>query len=253
MSYESSVLGIWSLDPTLPELDSDMEFGDDNIRNIKTALQWQFAGFAGEDAVQVNVKPSELNYLSGVTSNVQTQISGKVATEGLEDTINALNVNATRLGGFFANVYARVDEYTEITNTYDFIVPPTINGVGIATQAWVAAQDYGPEVGEWVTVKNPIATSSGKQGSVQHGISGAPDLVLFRLICLADDATPGWTTGEIVQIGTGTYANSSTTWQADGDYVDVYWDDINIGNSSTGANSNIDPSKWKLELKAIKF
>lgn len=66
-----SFSGIWSLDISSPYTSDDVNQGDDHLRGIKASLKQTFP----EVSATVNVSHTELNYLSGVASNIQDTIS----------------------------------------------------------------------------------------------------------------------------------------------------------------------------------
>lgn len=83
---------ISDLDETIPqESGTQASYGNNNIRNIKLTLKQTFPNFSGP----VTASHTELNFVDGVTSAIQTQFTGKVAVaDGIMDTIA---VNTTTL------------------------------------------------------------------------------------------------------------------------------------------------------------
>lgn len=75
---------ISSLDLLWP-LSSDLVLsGDDHLRLIKAVLKAQFPGVGGDGfAIAITATEAEINYLSGVTSNIQTQIDAITASTAL--------------------------------------------------------------------------------------------------------------------------------------------------------------------------
>ncbi len=65
-----------SLNTANPTSTDNVSEGDDHIRGIKTALKNTFPSLDGA----VNATDTELNYVDGVTSAIQTQIDAKSAT-----------------------------------------------------------------------------------------------------------------------------------------------------------------------------
>jgi hypothetical protein len=72
MSLESAVY-LNTLDPTLPTGADSRAEGDDHLRQLKRVLQSTFPYIAGP----VLVAQTELNYLSGLSSNLVTQLAAK--------------------------------------------------------------------------------------------------------------------------------------------------------------------------------
>jgi len=105
MTVETPIEGIWSLDKTLPTTDDSRREGDNHLRIIKDALEKTFSSI--NDVIDCTdeelnilagalITTAELNYLDGVTSNVQTQIDDPTIMHTDENNITT---------GFF-----RVDE-----------------------------------------------------------------------------------------------------------------------------------------------
>jgi len=65
-----------SLDENNPAAGDNVSEGDDHIRGIKNTIKKTFPNINGA----VNASDEELNYVDGVTSNIQTQLDGKQAT-----------------------------------------------------------------------------------------------------------------------------------------------------------------------------
>ncbi len=83
------------LDPTIPqESGTQVAYGNDNIRNLKKAVQQSFPNVAGA----VTADHTELSYVDGVTSAIQTQLNN-IKVSGLLDKLvvdtDVLVVDAT--------------------------------------------------------------------------------------------------------------------------------------------------------------
>ena len=63
---------------TNPAAGDNVSEGDDHIRGIKNVLKTTFPSIDGA----ITATDTELNYVDGVTSNVQTQLNAKFATAG---------------------------------------------------------------------------------------------------------------------------------------------------------------------------
>ena len=72
MTVESATY-LNTLNPLLPAALDDVSEGDDHLRLVKTVLQATFPAVAGA----VTPTHTELNYVDGVTSAIQTQLDGK--------------------------------------------------------------------------------------------------------------------------------------------------------------------------------
>ena len=88
-----------SLNTANPTATDNVSEGDDHIRGIKTTLKNTFPNVNGA----VNPTDEELNYVDGVTSNIQTQLDGKQATLGAGD-ITATEIAADAVGASELNV-----------------------------------------------------------------------------------------------------------------------------------------------------
>lgn len=74
---------IASLDVTWPLSGDYIQEGDNHLRLIKSVLKAQFPGAAlGGFAVPITASEAEINYLSGVTSNIQAQINSLSSISG---------------------------------------------------------------------------------------------------------------------------------------------------------------------------
>ncbi|MBP9930248.1 MAG: hypothetical protein KBF63_13290 [Rhodoferax sp.] len=70
---------ISQLDGTLPLAGDKKSEGDNHLRLVKTVLQTQFPNFG---TAAMNATTTELNYVVGVTSSIQTQINAKATKAG---------------------------------------------------------------------------------------------------------------------------------------------------------------------------
>jgi len=101
MGIESPINGIWSLDETWPLTTETRREGDDHLRLIKDAIKKTFSSVnAVVDCTdeELNIlagaiiSTTELNYLDGITSNIQNQID--------DPTIMHTNENNVTTGSF---------------------------------------------------------------------------------------------------------------------------------------------------------
>lgn len=75
MALEASTT-ISGLVSTNPPLGDPLSQADDHLRLIKSVLKTQFPGVAGQGfAIPITAKETELNFLSGVTAAIQTQLN----------------------------------------------------------------------------------------------------------------------------------------------------------------------------------
>ena len=263
MSFEPSVTGIFSLDPAVPAANTRVEYGDDNLRNIKRALRWQFAGFAG-DSAQVTVSPTELNYLSGVTSSVQTQLDAKLASADLTTAINALlttaainalDVDAATLNGESAYALLSSADFTALQ----------LGGADVATEAYVDAAVSG--VGGvtssgWITMSNPLVFSGNNfTFSEAHGLGQVPDVIVSRLVCLSDDN--GYQTGDVIMLASsdnpsGESSLQQITFQGTSTAIKIHcYNSVYFAiraTHATGASAvSLTNANWKLEAMGLVY
>ncbi len=106
MPVETPVNGIWDLNENNPLTSDSRRQGDDHLRLIKDAVKKTFPAITAAisaDATEINklngvtVSTAEINYLAGVTSNIQTQLN--------DPTIMRTNQNNVITGG-----YLEIDE-----------------------------------------------------------------------------------------------------------------------------------------------
>lgn len=93
---------IASLDKTWPLGGDTINKGDDHLRLIKSVLQAQFPGVGGSGfAIPITAKEAEINYLSGVSSNVQTQLNTNAAAIAANSSAIAGLLEAGTVMSFF--------------------------------------------------------------------------------------------------------------------------------------------------------
>ena len=78
MAFESASY-ISQLDAANPLATDPKSQGDDHLRLLKTVLKTQFPNFG---TTAITATAAEVNYLSGVTSDIQTQLNAKGAKAG---------------------------------------------------------------------------------------------------------------------------------------------------------------------------
>lgn len=76
---------IYGLQSTNPTPTDPVSQGDDHLRLVKSVLKLQFPGAAGSGfAIPITAKEAEINYLSGVTSNIQAQLNKALFIAGTQ-------------------------------------------------------------------------------------------------------------------------------------------------------------------------
>jgi len=121
------------LNSSNPAAGDDVSEGDDHIRGIKNVLKLTFPNI---DAA-VNATPTELNYVDGVTSAIQTQLDAKVT-------------NATHTGD--------VTGATALTIAVDAVDIPMLSATGTASSSTYLRGDNA-----WSTV-DALPSQSGHAG-----------------------------------------------------------------------------------------
>jgi len=146
VTYISDLNPLWPLG-TLPDRKSE---GDNHLRNIKSSLLNTFSAITGA----VTATHVEINYLSGVTSNVQVQLNAKAPTASPTFTGTVVLPAATSIGTVTAAEILALSGVSSAIQTQ-------LNGKGaIAGQAWTGAHNF---TGGSVTVPTlpPGSTGNG--------------------------------------------------------------------------------------------
>lgn len=128
VTYISDLNPLWPLG-ALPDRKSE---GDNHLRNIKSSLLNTFAAITGP----VTVTQLEINYLSGVTSNVQVQLNAKAPTASPTFTGTVVLPAATSIGTVTAAEILALSGVSSAIQTQ-------LNGKGaIAGQTWTGSHDF---------------------------------------------------------------------------------------------------------------
>lgn len=81
--------------------------GDDHIRAVKAAILATFPSVTGA----VTATHTELNYVDGVTSNVQTQLDARAKIAGAVNAVSALDIDCS-LGDYFTKTISTNSTFT---------------------------------------------------------------------------------------------------------------------------------------------
>lgn len=128
VTYISDLNPLWPLG-ALPDRKSE---GDNHLRNIKSSLLNTFAAITGA----VTATHVEINYLSGVTSNVQVQLNAKAPTASPTFTGTVVLPAATSIGTVTAAEILALSGVSSAIQTQ-------LNGKGaIAGQTWTGTHDF---------------------------------------------------------------------------------------------------------------
>ncbi len=124
------------LNTALPTAADMVSEGDDHLRLLKTVVKTTFPNVAGV----ISATDVQLNYVTGVTSAIQTQIDGKGAISGQTWTGTHVFPNTTTVGPLTPTIQGYL-----ATATSD--VQAQINAKGaIAGQAWTGAHSFGGSI-----------------------------------------------------------------------------------------------------------
>jgi len=139
-----TVTYISDLNPLWPLGSDPKSNGDNHVRNLKTGILNSFPGVTGA----VTATHVEINYLSGVTSNVQVQLNAKAPLASPTFTGTVVLPTATSIGTV---TQAEILALSGVSSA----IQTQLNGKGaIAGQAWTGAHDF---TGSAITV--PTATA----------------------------------------------------------------------------------------------
>lgn len=127
-----TVTYISDLNPLWPLGSDPKSNGDNHVRNLKSSLLNTFSAITGP----VTVTQLEINYLSGVTSNVQVQLNAKAPTASPTFTGTVVLPAATSIGTVTAAEILALSGVSSAIQTQ-------LNGKGaIAGQTWTGAHDF---------------------------------------------------------------------------------------------------------------
>lgn len=155
VTYISDLNAAWPLG-TLPDKKSE---GDNHLRNIKLGIKNTFPNVTGA----VTPTHVEINYLSGITSNVQVQLNAKAPTASPTFTGTVVLPAATSIGTVTAAEILTLSGVSSAIQTQ-------LNGKGaIAGQTWSGAHDF---TGGTVTVPTATAGDSSTKAASTAFVAG---------------------------------------------------------------------------------
>ena len=161
MPLETSTT-IEGLDTSWPISGDFINQGDDHLRLIKSVLQSQFPGAAGNGfAKAITATEDELNYLGGVTSNIQTQFND------LDTRITTLESVLTAEPGTVMPFYQDTAPlgWTKITTNNDFMMRIVSAGGGVSGGV------DSPILNDKIPVHNHNASSTTESVTHTHSFS----------------------------------------------------------------------------------
>jgi hypothetical protein len=145
MPLESATY-VSGLNSSNPVAGDGVSAGDDHIRLVKLTLVNSFPAVAGA----VTASHTELNYVDGVTSNIQTQIDSKAATghghaisdtTGLQAALDAKQAASTAIT--IANIGSQSVNYAASAGSYGGTIPWTsVTGRPTAVSAFTNDSGY---------------------------------------------------------------------------------------------------------------
>lgn len=155
VTYISDLNPLWPLG-ALPDRKSE---GDNHLRNIKSSLLNTFSAITGP----VTVTQVEINYLSGVTSNVQVQLNAKAPLASPTFTGTVVLPAATSIGTV---TQAEILALSGVSSA----IQTQLNGKGAITgQTWTGTHDF---TGATVTVPT-LAPGTTGNGAASVGFVAA--------------------------------------------------------------------------------
>lgn len=155
VTYISDLNPLWPLG-ALPDKKSE---GDNHLRNIKLGIKNTFSNVTGA----VTATHVEINYLSGVTSNVQVQLNAKAPTASPTFTGTVVLPAATSIGTVTAAEILALSGVSSAIQTQ-------LNGKGAITgQTWTGTHDF---TGGTVTVPTATAGDSSTKAASTAFVAG---------------------------------------------------------------------------------
>ena len=155
-----------TLDPTYPAATDAKSEGDDHLRLIKTAVKSTFPNVTGA----VTPTHTELNYVDGVTSAIQTQLDAEATARANADTAEATaRTNADALKANLAS--------PALTGTPT--APTASVGTGttqIATTAFVAATAFSTALPSQTGNAGKFVTTDGANASFADPFNAATEV-----------------------------------------------------------------------------
>lgn len=238
MPVESTATGIWDIDTNYPDGTTEtVSLLDNYMRTRWEKLLVTFPNIAGV----VTASHTELNYVDGVTSAIQTQLDAKVAssTYTAADVLTKVKTVDGSGSGLDADLLdgAEGSAYAKLASA-DF----TVLQVGGADVLTAVTPSY-------ESAETAFA-ASGTAVEVSHGLGAKPSKWTVVAICKTTEL--GYAVGDEIELtqnatsGTGSYAtwaNATTLGFEYGVGIPIY---SRTGNQFTTMNT----ANWRLIFKA---
>lgn len=151
-----AVTYISDLNTSYPASGDARSEGDDHIRNVKTAVKNTFPNITGA----VTPTQTELNYVDGVTSAIQTQLDTKITSTSLGLTlISSVSAASSPTVQFTASIDSTYDEY----EIHLINVVPASNNVILWLRTTADGTTWNSTAGDydWALVSNGSASAAG--------------------------------------------------------------------------------------------
>lgn len=199
-----AVTYISDLNASYPASGDSLVEGDDHIRNLKTGIKATFQNISGA----VTPTHTELNYVDGVTSAIQTQLDAKAAL-----TERGLILIATAS----ASTSASIDFTSGITSTYDEYELHIINAISAGTGVpWLRTSANAG--GAWDSGSGDYdylyQQGTGTASSVVNSSTTATKIILMTQATSSFDNTGGFSAIVKFFDPAGTASNKRFHWNA---------------------------------------
>lgn len=243
---------ISALVATNPTATDPKSQGDDHHRFTKAKILETFPNITGA----VTPTHTELNYVDGVTSAIQTQLDAKGAKAGQTWTGNHDYTGAT-----YVRVPAPAVGADAVTKTY-------ADGLAFAAALPAQAGNSGKYVttngttASWATIAQIFAAAYESSGqtitsagtlTLAHGLGAAPELIQLELKCTTTNLNYSVNDRVVIQSGMNTTnTGASITYDATNVYVTFgsAGGAFTILDKSTGSTAQITNASWQLFVKA---
>jgi hypothetical protein len=246
-----SVTYISDLNATYPASGDARSEGDDHLRNIKAAVKATFPNITGA----VTPTHTELNYVDGVTSAIQTQLDAKAAPADL---------GLHFISGGTVTAAATLDITSGIDGTYDeyefhiiHAVPATNNVIATLRTSADAGSTWNSTAADYDWVLN---WSNQTTATVSNGSTGATRIELTDNTMSSATANGGYSGVIRVFDPADTTFNKRVQWHGSGSRGTASVQAMGIGSGSGQRTSavainglrfmfssgNIATAKWKL-------
>jgi len=203
-----------SLNENNPAAGDNVSEGDDHIRGIKNTIKNTFPNIDGA----VNASDEELNFVDGVTSNIQTQLDGKQATLGSGDiTATELNVDGDGTSGQYLTSDGDGSmSWTTLTvdseaTTKDF----TVSSSGSATAGRVANILSTGETGEYPVVNTVSSEATTTDYDWHHYTPN------YKFRIMVDEDSSGYYRIQTYSVDDNTLVDSQTLGNTNTTYLSV--------------------------------